>query len=102
MGLHAWAWLGTLQNSAVDIFLGTSYIDQCIRHALTVERKIVPVDSRPVVILKSLSEFMSLFEEDVRDDAILYGSGNLGFFLCLVVRPITVQLYTQAPIMVTP
>lgn len=44
---------------------------------------------------------MSLFENDARNDIIVYGSKRLRYFPCHVARPLAVQPYTQARTTVT-
>lgn len=54
----------------------------------------------PVAILRSLPTVMLLLEEDVQDDAIVYGSGNLKYFTCRVAHSKMVQPYTKTSITV--
>lgn len=94
--LHARTWLGIVENFAVDLLLGTSFIDRCIHGTLSTEGKIGRIHSRAVEILKSFSKVESLLEKDVQDDTFLYGLGNLRVFPCRPARPKMVQPYTQA------
>lgn len=79
---------------AVNLSIGTSYINQCICGFLLNEGKFLPIHSHPVVVLMTLLEVMLLFEEDVRDDAIVNGLGILRNFACSVERSTTVRQCT--------
>lgn len=35
--LHAWEWLGNVENLAENLILGTAYMDQCIRGTFPTE-----------------------------------------------------------------
>lgn len=38
--LHVCTWIGTVENFAVDLVLGTLFMDRCIRGMFPAERKI--------------------------------------------------------------
>lgn len=44
-------WLGVLEDLAVDLLLGTSFMDRYVRDSFSLERKRVPWRSRPFYIL---------------------------------------------------
>ena len=48
-------WFGVVENLAVPVLLGTSYIDRFVQGIFPQERKVVPNDSRPVAILSSFA-----------------------------------------------
>lgn len=48
--LRVCTWFGVVDNLAVNLLLGTSFIDPCIGEIFPTERKVVPRHSRPVAI----------------------------------------------------
>lgn len=56
-GLQTRAWCGVAPLFAVNLLLGTPFIDSCIRGIFPSERKILPWQSHPVAILKRRKSF---------------------------------------------
>lgn len=61
--LRVRAWSGVVENLAVDILLGTSFIDRFIISILAGERKVVPYHSCSVSIILSLPTVTFLFAD---------------------------------------
>lgn len=105
--LRVRAWFGVVENLAVDILVGTSFIDRCIRGIFPTERKIVPWHSRPVSILTSSSNISSKFprveflDHDGTQSEVKEDDEEEEFFLCRVSRPITIPADTQAAVSVS-
>lgn len=57
--LHTDAWLGIVENLAVNLPLGTSFIDRCICGIFLIERGVVPIHSHQVQVLTSLQNVRS-------------------------------------------
>lgn len=63
--LLARAWFNIDESLTEDGLLGTSFIDKYNPGIFPAEWKVVPIHSRPVEILMSLSKVMLLLKEDV-------------------------------------
>lgn len=62
---------------ALNLLFATSNIDQWFRNIFQTELKIVGIHSHPAEKVTPLPKAMLHLEEDVRDHAIAYGSGNI-------------------------
>lgn len=48
--LQVGPWLDVVENLAVNILLGITYIDRCFKRIISMDRKIVPIHSAPIPI----------------------------------------------------
>lgn len=62
--VHAGPWLRIFEQLAVDVVLGTSYIDMCIRGIFLTKINSVPIHFSTVLILTSVPKVMSLLMEN--------------------------------------
>lgn len=58
--LCVYAWFGVIRNLAVDVVLGTSFIDSCIRGIFPSERKVVPRHSQPLEIMLAPKKIIAI------------------------------------------
>lgn len=54
-------WLGIVESVPVDVLVGTSFTDRCIRGTFPMERKIIPWHSRRVSVLMCPLNISNLF-----------------------------------------
>lgn len=89
--LYACTCLKIVENLAVDLSRGTSYIYRCICGIFAAQRKVVPMYFGAVAIFTLLPSDMLLLEQDVQDHETAYGSENVRYSPCPIACPITVQ-----------
>lgn len=102
--LHLHAWFGTVEDLAVDVLLGMSFIERCVRGILPTERKIVSWHSSPVAIILTKTAIDYLHSEyavfnvntNSLDDA---SSDELN--LCRVARQVTLPANTHVAVFVS-
>lgn len=98
---HARAWLAAVEKFIIGLSLGMSFTDRCICKIFPTKRKVVPIQSFVMVILRNTPNVISLLDKDVRDDVYATGSGKTNLFLCGIVHTKAVYPYEQTSLTVT-
>lgn len=96
--LHMHALFGVVENLAVDMILGTSFIDCSVRGLFSSERKIVLSNSRPVAIIlteKKVNEIADNTKEVDRHTIAERGTPAKEHYLSLVACQVTRPAYLQ-------
>lgn len=97
-------WFGLVDSLTVELLLGKSFMDCCIRGIFVYERKIVPWLWKPVSILSTLKEINTIFTDtginDLNTISITDNSMD-NHHLCDVTRQTTIPAYMQAAVLVS-
>lgn len=102
--LHVCVWFRIVQNHAVDLLIGVSFIDQVIRRIFFTDQKILPWRSRPVAIIStkrainSINTYNTVFNgnPDSQDDVPINDHN-----LCCVEPQITTPAYLQTAVLLS-